>query len=222
MICDQDDVWLPDKIQTTLGKMQDTEKEFGDRKPILVHTDLKIADHNLNIIADSLFKYQNLDSSRDQLNHLLAQNIITGCTAMVNRVLLDLTAEIPEPAVMHDWWFALVAAAFGAIRFLDQPTMLYRQHSSNAVGAKNTGSIFYNLLRLMDGEQAKKIISETYLQATGFLEIYRDQLKDSDLELVRQYGMLPSFRKIKRLQMIAKYDFWKNSFYRKCGQVLFA
>jgi hypothetical protein len=36
---------------------------------------------------------------------------------------------------MHDWWFAIIAAAFGTITFLDRPLVSYRQHANNAIGA---------------------------------------------------------------------------------------
>jgi hypothetical protein len=55
---------------------------------------------------------------------------------MANRPLIDLALPIPEGAVMHDWWLALCAAVWGRIDFLTEPTVLYRQHGSNEIGAK--------------------------------------------------------------------------------------
>ncbi len=40
---------------------------------------------------------------------------------------------------MHDWWLALVAAASGEIRWLETPTVRYRQHGANDTGAKHWG-----------------------------------------------------------------------------------
>lgn len=132
MTCDQDDVWLPTKVQVSMSEMHRLEAEQGCNRPLLVHTDLKVVDYNLSIIAESMFKRQNLDNRRDKLNNLLVQNIVTGCTTMVNRALLDMVYETPKEAVMHDRWFALIACAFGKIGFVDQSTVLYRQHGSNA------------------------------------------------------------------------------------------
>ena len=67
-------------------------------------------------------------------DRLLSQNVVTGCTVMVNRALLDLAAPWPEAAVMHDWYLALVAACFGQIGLVEEATIDYRQHERNQVG----------------------------------------------------------------------------------------
>jgi hypothetical protein len=73
--------------------------------------------------------------SRDPLAVLLTQNFVTGCTVLVNRPLLERALPIPESAVVHDWWLALVAASCGHLLYVDWPTVAYRQHDSNAIGA---------------------------------------------------------------------------------------
>lgn len=221
MTCDQDDVWLPGKIEITLKKMWDLEKEFGSNKPLLVHTDLKTVDEKLNVVSDSFFSFQNLDSTRNRVNNILVQNIVTGCTMMVNRALLQLIDEIPEQAVIHDWWFALIAAAFGEIGFIKEPTILYRQHTDNEIGAKNTETFHYNIMRFMKSKQVKSVIADSYLQAESLLKIYDNKITESKLRIIKEYKSLPKYNKIKRLKVINKYDFWKNSFFRKCGQILF-
>lgn len=122
---------------------------------------------------------------------------------------------------MHDWWLALVAAAFGQIGFVSEPTILYRQHGYNEVGAKNAGSLRYNLNRLLSGEQSKSVLNDTYIQAESFLKIYESKLTSPYLEIVKEYSLIPEYNKIKRFQTISKYDFWKIGFFRKCGQILF-
>lgn len=221
MTCDQDDVWLPDKIKSTLEKMHELEEGFGHCKPLLVHTDLKVVNEKLNMISDSMFVRQNLNSSRDKFNNLLVQNIVTGCTMMVNSALLNLVYEVPEQAIMHDWWLALIAAAFGHIGFINEPTVLYRQHDSNAVGSKNATGFYYNLNRMISRKQSQLAIRETYTQAKSFLKTYESQLSVQLLKLVKEYSYLPQYKKIKRLQTIWKYDFWKTGFFRRCGQILF-
>jgi len=72
----------------------------------------------------------------NELNRLIVQNSVTGCALMVNRALLDRANPIPLEAVMHDWWLALVACAFGHIAIVSEPTMLYRQHDKNQLGAR--------------------------------------------------------------------------------------
>lgn len=221
MTCDQDDVWLPTKVEVTLNEMQRLEAERGFDRPLLVHTDLRVVNYDLSVITESMFKRQNLDNRRDKLNNLVVQNIVTGCTMMVNRALLDMVYEAPKEAMMHDWWFALIASAFGKIGFVDQSTVLYRQHGSNEVGAKEARSMWYNLKRLSETKQSTQVLQNTYLQAQAFLKIYGEMLLPQLSELVREYSSMPTYGKIRRLQTIYKYQFWKTGYARKCGQVLF-
>jgi len=220
MTCDQDDVWLPNKIELTVRKMDELETLENKAKPILVHTDLRVVDEKLEVIEDSLFQRLNLDSRRDKFNNLLAQNIVTGCTMMVNRALLYKVNEVPEQAIMHDRWFALIAAAFGKIAFVNEVTVLYRQHSNNEVGAKRTRSFCYNLKRMLNKEQSKLVLRNTYLQAETFLDIYGEQLSPLLFKVGKVYALIPTYGKLKRIQIIHHYDFWKTGLSRKCGQVL--
>lgn len=221
MTCDQDDVWLPDKIEVTLKKMKEIEGRVGSKKPILVHTDIGVVDDSLKPLAESLFAFQKLDSRRDRLNNLLVQNVVTGCTMMVNRALLNKIQNTPEHAIMHDWWFALVASAFGCIGFVDKPTALYRQHDGNEVGAKDVGSLQYKLKRLFAADQTKSVLAATYEQAKGFMDTYRDQLPEQYLKILAGYVSIPDASKVKKLKTISKYDFWKTGLFRRWGQILF-
>lgn len=57
-----------------------------EKTPILVHSDLSVADHNLEMVAESFFQYANIPK-RIVLNQLMVQNSVTGCTMMINRCL---------------------------------------------------------------------------------------------------------------------------------------
>jgi glycosyltransferase involved in cell wall biosynthesis len=135
--CDQDDVWVPEKLSVCLERMRELEAEHGSDKPLLVFTDLTIVNEELKVIHPSFWQYQSLQPQRcNDLNRLLLQNVVTGCTALISRSLIRKAVPIPEGAIVHDWWLALVAAGFGRSRFVSLPTVLYRQHSLNVIGAK--------------------------------------------------------------------------------------
>ncbi len=136
MFCDQDDVWLPDKIEITLAAMRELERQHGAETPLLVHTDLMVVDERLNRLGKSLWLFQCTEPQRlTKLNRLLMQNFATGCTVMINRALRDLAVPVPAEALMYDWWLALVATAFGRVAAVEDPTVLYRQHGRNDTGA---------------------------------------------------------------------------------------
>lgn len=221
MTCDQDDVWLPQKIDLTLRCIRDMEKRYGAATPLLVHTDLRVVDARLCVLAESLFSMQDLNPRRNRLNQLLTQNIVTGCTMMVNRSLLEKLQSPPTYAIMHDWWLALVAAAFGQIGFLGEPTVLYRQHGANQVGAKKAKSLSYNWRRFCDRAAAGNSLRDTYRQAAEFLEQYESRLEGFACETVRAFAHLPQHSKCGRIYLLFRYGFWKNNLLRRIGQILF-
>jgi rhamnosyltransferase len=135
---DQDDVWRPDKMELQLTRLRQMEGTSASSPPILVHSDLSVVDRNLQRLCESFMAYQGIANERRQpLKTLLVQNFVTGCATVVNRPLLELALPVPEGVLMHDWWLALCAAAFGEIGFVEEPTVSYRQHGRNEVGAKS-------------------------------------------------------------------------------------
>jgi len=197
MLCDQDDVWLPTKIEETLAKMKEMETEYPNQ-PIIVHTDLTVVDKDLNIISPS-FKYaMESDFTRNAFPQLLIQNILTGCTCMYNRRLSEYLVRKPNYCIMHDWWLMLIASAFGKIGHIDKPTILYRQHGENSVGAQNFRTLAYVLERVRKGNEIKKAILITFSQAESILEVFNDLLPDKYKQMARQYCAIPKMNKLKR------------------------
>lgn len=135
MFCDQDDIWLPTKIELSLKEIMRLEAAHPGT-PILVYTDLSVVDEKLNEIAESFWQYQGIDPNDNSLNSLILGNVATGCTIIFNRRLKELAEPLPAEAIMHDWWFALVGSAHGKLSFLSDRTVLYRQHGNNDVGAR--------------------------------------------------------------------------------------
>lgn len=117
MFCDQDDVWLQSKVKMSLDKM---EQQENIKTPILVHTDLKVVDQNLNTINDSFMEKEKLNL-KNQLGNLVIQNNVTGCTVMINNCFRNIIIDkgIPDEIIMHDWWMALVANCIGKVLYID-------------------------------------------------------------------------------------------------------
>ena len=141
MFSDQDDIWSPDKIEATLAAMR-FEEQCGhpaDPTPTLIYTDVVVVDSANRELAPSYFSYTGIEATRTTYPALFLQNTVIGCTAMANRALLDRALPIPSGVAMHDWWLALVAVGTGRIAMLDRPTLRYRQHGSNEVGAWRYG-----------------------------------------------------------------------------------
>ena len=217
MFSDQDDVWFEDKVRITLDKMLAAENGEPE-KPVLVHTDLTVTDKNMNVIADSFFAYQKIFPDDLSLNRLLVQNYVTGCTVMINRALKNRALPIPAEAAMHDWWLALAAAVFGKIVTVRKPTVYYRQHGDNSVGAKAGGGIGFIIRKLRNFGETGKNIAVTYRQAELLLNAYGDTMPDDKRILVQAYVDMRSFGRIKKIRTINRYNFKKCTRLRVMGQ----
>lgn len=220
MFSDHDDVWLPGKVGDTFAKMRELEWEYGAKVPLLVHTDLTVADESLAVRAYSMAKLQKLNP-RPSFAQLVVQNMVTGCTVMVNRCLLARLGSPPRHAVMHDWWMALIAGAMGGIGYVDKSTILYRQHGSNEVGAKDAASLSYCGKRLKDRAGARKVLLDTCVQAEEFLQRYGECLDESQRRMLSAYSRLPEQNKARRVAILARYGLWKYGVIRKIGQICF-
>lgn len=220
MFCDQDDVWLPNKIDITLKKMLAMEELYGKDKCLLVHTDLKVVDSNLNSISNSFWKYQNLNPKQgNYLRRLLVQNVVTGCSMTINKPLKDILLTIPPEAIMHDWWIALVAATFGKIDYVDAPTVLYRQHNKNDTGARKWG-FKYIFSRANNLDKIQKYFTQTILQAEKFLDIYQDKLDRESLDIVKTYCNLNRYGFLEKRFLLIKNGYYRIGSLKNLGLFL--
>lgn len=165
MFSDQDDVWLPKKIELTLDAMRQAERQYP-QTAILVHTDLRVVDCDLNTIAESLWDYQRLSPDiANNANRIMAHNVVTGCTTMLNRTARAVSLPVPEQAVMYDWWIAINVAKAGKIAHISTPSVLYRQHLANECGAKCARAInIVNFLKKLC--HVRKRLSAQYAMVT--------------------------------------------------------
>lgn len=221
MFSDQDDFWLPDKVRLTFEKMKQMEQVYGDY-PLLVHTEMEIVDSELNRISSSFIRFQGLNPKCNTLNRLLCQNNVTGCTVMINRSLADLVKNAPaEDMLMHDWWIALTAAAFGQIGFVEKPLNRYCQHGNNSLGAVDNRS-FKGVAKIVgERQRTKKRIDVTYTQAKYFYEHFKSRLDCKNRDILEIYIDIPSHFKITRVAKLVKHSFLKQNFMAAAGQLLF-
>ena len=125
---DQDDVWLPEKLSRGVAELATVPEET----PALYFARQVLVDARLRRIAMSyrVRRPPGFPAS-------LTQNLATGCTVLMNRAAMGLVAESPAPAgSLHDWWsYIVVSAHDGRLIADNEPTVLYRQHDSNTIGA---------------------------------------------------------------------------------------
>ncbi len=219
MFCDQDDFWHRDKIRKTYIKMQETEKDSA--LPAMVHTDLRVVDKDMNVIDESFMHFSKLDGERMAVNQLLVQNVVTGCTMMINKALAEKAINyIPQSGIlMHDWWLALIAAVYGQTGFLREATIDYRQHGNNVVGAKNVMSPSYLLSRLKSGSM-KKSLRGAAEQAEAFLECLGENIPDDKKSVIESFSKTKDASILKRDYIYLKYRLYKYGIVRVAVQFL--
>lgn len=179
MFCDQDDTWFPNKVEKQLAAMLEAEASAGSEVPVLIHSDLEVVSEQNTAIAKSLIRYQGLEIERNRFPNLVISNLVTGCTALINESLARKALPIPADAIMHDWWLALVATAFGRLIFLDTPLVHYRQHGNNTIGAKEFTKVSVtniSLWRRLLLRKPNDHLMEVAVQAAAFRQRYGDEL----------------------------------------------
>lgn len=187
--CDQDDVWIETKIEHSLDAMKKAEAQ-NPSKPVLLCTDLCVSDVNLHPIAPSMWRYMNIHPELLRtFDEMAGNNLVTGCTMLINRLASQSVCMPMNHATMHDAWIHLsVIKHHGVVIALQESTVLYRQHGANEVGATA-----YSRLNIIYRLQNLRRVAGIYF---------------SHYRMLRQlgYGPLPKYI---MWRLIYKYRAWK-------------
>lgn len=132
-LCDQDDVWLPGKVNACVEVLKNS---------LLVVTDCKVVNAELEILSNSFFQTRN---SGVGLLKNITRNSYLGCCMAFNKSLLKFAMPMPRNLPMHDMWLGLIAETQGRVTFLPQQLLLYRRHGTNA--SPTAGKSHYSLLK---------------------------------------------------------------------------
>ncbi len=132
-LSDQDDVWLPNKVNILKSCLQ---------KYDLVISDAFVVDENLNILHDSFYA---LNNSKNGVIKNLLKNSYIGCCMAFRSNLLPLVLPFPKNIPMHDWWIGLIAEFQGKVFFCEDKLVYYRRHGSNI--SPTAGKSSYNFFK---------------------------------------------------------------------------
>ncbi len=122
LFCDQDDVWMPDK----LNRIKQAFRE--DPKAELVMHNAGFCDSEGNLLEGDIF-------SRRHPRHGFVRNLMYsayyGCCMAAKRSFLMGCLPLPDQRVPYDQYFSLIAEHDKAARFLDEKLILHRYHGQN-------------------------------------------------------------------------------------------
>lgn len=129
--CDQDDVWLRDKLKDSLALLQSSPL-----RPTLVFGNACVIDGEGSLLArriEDLRPRHRLQRGYGLADALIRRNFVMGCTLLIER--RRALSYLPFPrALVHDHYLAFRASLDGALDFLDAPQLLYRIHGENQTG----------------------------------------------------------------------------------------
>jgi rhamnosyltransferase len=202
---DQDDFWVPEKLQLQLDEAQKYEASM----PLMIYTDLKVVDQDLNVIHESMIKVQS-DHANTALVQELTENTVTGGVSLINHALAELWEHNPETDIlMHDWYLALLATATGKLIYLPTPTELYRQHDANVLGARTLSKRVKKWLQPHLLFQAYwNLIMRSQEQAKPLLKL--DQVSDQDKDMIQAFVTIMDQPLAERRRILNHYGFRKN------------
>jgi glycosyltransferase involved in cell wall biosynthesis len=184
-LADQDDVWLPRKLEALLATLQGAHSLDT---PSLAYSDMEVVDAQLNTISPSWWRYSRTPSSWSLcLRHTICQNTVPGCSMMVDQSLLRRALPVPPEAAMHDWWLMLVAVACGKVTCSSEVLVRYRRHPEAATYSYGNGLVG-SVQRLLFGrELLRKEHAQSIVQAQALAQRCSLQLGSANARTVQRY-----------------------------------
>lgn len=172
MFSDHDDIWLSNKIERFVDEI-DTYISGNDLCPIIVCSDLKVVDSELNELYPSFWDFSNfkLEEFNDLQYHWFSNNV-NGCSLLLNNEVKNLVFPYPATIYMHDSWIVLVTLKRkGIVLPIQEQLMLYRQHRNNTLGAKRSslGHYFTDFLGTMK-RTYNQYLTVSYIERISLFE----------------------------------------------------
>ena len=185
-LCDQDDVWHPDRISIALAAFENAPDLD------LVHGDAKLIDETGHFLGSTLFDALDITSREAAAIHsgkgfsaLLRRNLVTGATVMVRKSLVSRAAPFPLPWV-HDEWLAVIAGATADFDFVPEQLIDYRQHGHNQIGVRKLG-LTGKVRRIFEPRASRNAyLLERALVLLDRLAAMGDAVPASNLKLARE------------------------------------
>ena len=194
MFSDHDDIWMPDKIERMI---KECHQENQADIPVLVYGDMSIVNADGDIIEESVDELLNTSlASRNPLNEFFNSSI-HGCNMIMNNMLFQMAPTVSEEGdvdkiIPHDVYYPQFCAIKGAIRFINEPLMLYRRHETNASQQTYSKGLKWIFKKLM----SRRVKELPRIHGTGYsVSLYTiSQLKKFDLSN-QQFKLLCSLEK---------------------------
>lgn len=199
---DQDDVWLPEKLSSGIEFLKTERKDI----PVAYCSNLSLVNSNLEFMKYGKSPYYNLTKGK-----ALVQNVATGCTVIMNRKTVELyNRHTPKIIFYHDFLVFQICMFLGKMIYDSSSHILYRQHSSNQIGAP--GKIA-RMKHRFSGHFSKHVLQQ---QNIAFYDAYKELLSENDRNLFIRFNSynMSIFSKIRLIfDKDIKYDSFEPNFF---------
>lgn len=158
--CDQDDIWIPEKMQMEIEIIEQWRKKKENQTPCLVYSDLELIDEKGKKMHKKMSDIKELELE-NPFNIFFCPAYVWGTTMAHNQALWDLLIipdNIPD-ITSHDNYVGFYAVTFGIIHYIDKPLVLYRRHLTNTSPMQRKYNLFTALER---GIRCYKMIIESH------------------------------------------------------------
>lgn len=173
-LCDQDDFWLPGKLNRACKMLNGYAK-----MPSLYAASLAVVDSDLSILR---VRHVSVDTS---FGKSLIENNVTGCTAVINNCgVVMLRKLLPPSCIMHDWWMCIFFSCFGNVVLDDKAMLLYRQHGKNCVGMQRDSKLSIRRRWVRHFSAPKR---QQLTQAMQFYEMHGRMLQPNERDILVRY-----------------------------------
>ena len=197
---DQDDIWESDKLERAMKWLQTVPRHI----PALYGSRTQLVDERNQYMG-----YSPLFTRSPSFENALVQNVAGGNTMVFNRAARDLLRRAGDQVqvVAHDWWaYMVITGCGGRVHYDAYPTVRYRQHDDNQVGANISWGARLVRLRLLLKGRFRKWTDEN-IRA---LQSIRPLLADESRAVLDEFERSRNGQLLRRLAGI-----WNSGVYRQ-------
>jgi len=195
-LSDQDDVWLPNKIELTYKKLKEIEKGM----PAVVATNSFDVDPSLNVIGSRIIedKYW-----QDALWGVPSQ----GCSMIFNLELKEKVLPIPD-GIIYDGYIALTAAMIGNWFRIGTPLLLYRHHNNNVLAKYEKVKFKEKLSQILEQQYPFLISNQRFINMAIIRDFQLDNFLQNKKKLFDSIYELQSFHGMKKCKKILQLKYF--------------
>jgi len=183
--CDQDDIWLPEKLEKLMAQIKDYP---------IIYSNSSLINEQGKDLNQKLSDVKRLTTFSTPLNYSIG-NSAPGHAMLINRKVIEWAIPLPQ-SIPHDYWIGFVGTFSGSVKFIDESLILYRQHRSNVFGVTKVKNRKIQRKTIKNEEQFR-----TRLRMSLLFEKCPPYLKEKQIffDLMRSYESFSLMNNFKRM-----------------------